>query len=324
MVDGTPMSVDLGGVVLRNPVVLSAGTAGYLDEMSEVLDLARVGGVVTKSITRMPREGNATWRVLPAGVGMLNAVGLANVGVEAFVERMGPRVTGVPCAVIGSAAGFSVEEYVVVAASLDAVEGVKAVELNVSCPNVHGGVEFGSDPGLLRELVGAVRGVVKYSRLFVKLSPVVSGRVGISELARAAVEGCGVSGGPNGRPGADALCVANTIPAMAIDVRTRRPLLANVTGGLSGPAVHAAAVKLVYDVHRRVAREAGVPVIGVGGVMRWEDAAEMILAGATAVGMGTALFADPRSPIGVVRGLERWVRSQGASSVRELVGAVVV
>lgn len=310
----SPLATDLAGVRLRAPIILAAGTCGTLDEMSDVLDLARVGGLVTKSITAEPREGNATWRIAPCGTGMLNAIGLANVGAEKFCAEYGPRVARVPCAVFGSVAGFSIEGYVAAASAMSRVAGLAGLELNVSCPNVHGGVEFGLDAGALRELLGAVRaGVAPGTRVFVKLSPIVAAGPGatIADIARAAIE-----------QGAAGLCVANTVPAMAIDVRTRRPVLANNTGGYSGPPVHPIAVKLVHDVHRLVAREAGVPIVAIGGVTRWEDAAEFILAGATAVQMGSALFADPALVYRVARGLEAWTREQKVGRVGELVGAV--
>lgn len=324
----SPLSTALAGLSLRNPVLLAAGTAGYADEMADVIDLSRVGGVVTKSITALPREGNATWRIIETRAGMLNAIGLANVGVERFVADLVPRIAAMPCAVVGSIAGFSIDDYVRVAAAMDEIDSLGAVEVNVSCPNVHGGVEFGADPKLLRELISTLRPVLSRTRMFVKLSPIVAGAVPMAELARAAIEpggpygSGGAVGGPNSRPGADAICLANTTPAMAVDVRTRRPRLANVTGGMSGPAVHPAAVKLVYDVHRLVAKATATPLVGLGGVMTWEDAAEFILVGATAVEMGTALFVDPRSPLKVVKGLEKWVRDQGVASIGELVGAV--
>jgi dihydroorotate dehydrogenase (NAD+) catalytic subunit len=317
------LATDLAGLALRNPVILAAGTCGYLDEMSDAMDLSRVGGLVTKSITALPRDGNATWRIIEARGGMMNAIGLANVGVDAFVREYGTRVAGVPTAVIGSIAGYSVDDYVAVAAAMNSIDGMQAVELNVSCPNVKHGCEFGTDEKLLRELVGAVRAVLTRVRLFVKLSPLAVGQPGIVTIARAAIEGDGrSSAGPNARPGADGICLANTMPAMAIDVRTRRPRLANVTGGLSGPAIHHIAVKLVHDAYRGVAKSTSTPIIGIGGVMNWEDAAELILAGASAVEMGTALFVDPRSPGRVARGLEKWVRAQGESTIRGLIGAV--
>lgn len=305
------LEVDLAGLRLATPIVLAAGTCGTLDEMDAVLDLRHVGAVTTKSISRLPREGNPGVRVAPLAVGMLNAIGLANPGLESFMRDYAPRVASLPVPVIGSIAGFCVEDYVEVARAFESIEAMPAVEINVSCPNVHGGTEFGSDVGALRELVGAVRRELKATRLIVKLSPIVSGKPTIIEVAAAAIDA-----------GADALTLANTIPAMAIDVETREPLIGNVTGGLSGPAVHPAAVKLVHDVYRGVAREAGVPIIGLGGVNSWRDAAEMILTGATAVGVGTATLANVRSPVRLRRGLEAWVRRQGAASIRELVGAV--
>jgi dihydroorotate dehydrogenase (NAD+) catalytic subunit len=321
------IGASVAGVALRSPVILAAGCAGTLEELAGVLDLSRVGGLVTKSITPEPREGNAPWRVAPVDAGMLNAVGLANPGIDAFVRDYAPRIPAMPLPAIVSVAGFSVDDYVRVCAGVDAInaarEVVPAVELNVSCPNVKAGCEFAFDPALLSDLIREARRVLTRTRLFVKLSPIPGGKVTMTDIAKAAVEPANSSPtGPNQRPGAEALCIANTTPAMAIDVRTRRPVLGRVTGGLSGPAVHPMAVKLVYDVHRAFARDAGVPIIGLGGVMRWEHAAEFILAGATAVQVGTGLFADPRSPLAIARGLEKWVRTQRARNIQELVGAI--
>jgi dihydroorotate dehydrogenase (NAD+) catalytic subunit len=319
------LAVELAGFPIANPVLLAAGTAGLLDEMGSVIDLSRIGGVVTKSITRAPREGNATWRILECGPGMLNAIGLANVGIEAFVRDVSPRIATMPTRVIGSVAGFSIDDYVHVAGEMDAIGTLAGIELNVSCPNVHGGTEFGVDGAALGELVRAVRAAVRRTPLFVKLSPVAVAAPGarLVDLARIAIEPPhGVPGGPSQRPGADGLTIANTMPAMAIDVRTRRPRLANVTGGLSGPAIHPIAVRLVHEVYRTAARDTRTPIIGVGGVLRWEDAAEFILAGATAVQIGTGLFADPRLPLTINRGLSRWVREQGVTTITELVGSV--
>jgi dihydroorotate dehydrogenase (NAD+) catalytic subunit len=317
------LATDLAGLALRSPVILAAGTAGTLDEMSDVLDLSRVGGLVTKSITRLPREGNETWRILPVDGGMLNAIGLANVGLDAFVRDYAPRAGAVPTTVIASIAGYSVEDYVQCAAALNEVEGIPAVELNVSCPNVHWGCEFAADVGLLTELLRAVRPVLSKKRLFVKLGPIATGRPSMAEIAKAAIDPGGAPAGPNQRAGADALCISNTIPAMAIDVETRQPRLANVTGGLSGPAVHPVAVKLVHDVYRAVARDTKTPIVGIGGVLKWEHAAEFILAGATAIEIGTALFADPRAPVKVAQGLAKWAQRQGKGTVASLVGGLM-
>lgn len=309
-----PLAIDLAGVPLRNPVLLAAGTAGYIDEMAGVLDLARVGGVVTKSITKEPRAGNETWRVVETPVGMLNAIGLANVGAKIFCDQHAPKAASAATTIIGSIAGHSIDDYLTVATMFDERAAIPAVEINVSCPNVSDGASFGESPAALRELIGALRPVLSQTKLIVKLPPVTTGDgevSGIVALARAAIDA-----------GADALTIANTVPAMAIDVKTREPKLANRTGGLSGPAVHPIAVRLIHLVYQNATKDAGVPIIGAGGVMNWRDAAEFILAGACAVEMGTALFVDPRSPIRVVEGLRRWVRQQGAENISDLVGAV--
>ena len=284
------------------------------------MDLSRVGAVTTKSITVEPREGNAAMRVAPVAAGMLNAIGLANPGIDAFAAEVAPRARAMPCRVIGSAAGFSVADYERVAAALAACDGIDAVELNVSCPNVHGGPEFGADVGALAEVVKAARAAMGErpdgsgggKPLLVKLPPVAIGTpTDMVTLARAAIEA-----------GADVLTLCNTMPGMGIDVHSRKPLLGNVTGGLSGPAVHPVVLRLIHFVYQGVARDAGIPIVGLGGVLHWEDAAAFILAGATAVGVGTATFADTRRPAKVARGLQRWARSQGVGSIAELVGSL--
>ena len=305
------LSVTLAGVTLRNPVVAAAGTCGYVEELADVLDPRELGGIVTKSITREPREGHPPWRLVDVPQGMLNAIGLANVGLDRFLTDKLPKADSVDTVVIGSIAGNSLDDYLAVAEAFDAEKHLPAVELNVSCPNTDDGQVFGEDPGNLRELVGAVRGVLANTKMFVKLSPNVGD---ITALAAAAVDA-----------GADGLTLINTISAMSIDVEARASRLAGGTtgaGGLSGPAIHPVAVRMVHEVYRNVAQQAGIPLIGLGGVMTWRDAAEFILAGATAVGMGTALFVDPRSPRAVVKGLEKWVRRQGCKSITELVGQV--
>ena len=291
---------------LRNPVVLAAGTHGTLDEIAQILDLSCVGALVTKSITVEPRPGNPGVRVVPLPVGMLNAIGLANPGLDAFLHEHAPRLAQTPCPVIGSIAGVSIDEYVTIARAFQTLEHMPAVELNVSCPNVHGGTEFAIDPIALSELVGRVRCELKTTRLIVKLSPIALGNPGIVEVARSAIEGLGRPAGPNDRPGADALTISNTIPAMKINIDTGEPVLAAGTGGLSGPALHPIVVRLVYEVSHKIARDTNTPIIGVGGVCAWRDAAEMIAAGASAVGMGTATLADVRTVKRVVKGLGRW------------------
>lgn len=297
---------------MRSPVLLAAGTAGVLGEMRDVLDVSQLGAIVTKSITRDAREGNAFPRITFARAGMMNAIGLANPGLDAFVRDEGPKVGSLGCAVIGSVAGDRIEDYLEVAKGLASIEGMSGIEANVSCPNVHSGLEFGSDPAALRELISAMVQAVGSIPLFVKLSPVTVGTPHtIVDLARVAIES-----------GARGLTLTNTVPAMGIDVQTRRPILANVTGGLSGPAIHPIVVRLVHLVYRGVAKEAGVPIIAAGGVTRWQDAAEFVLAGASAVQIGAGSFASPRSSVKLRKGLAKWVRTQGAGSVGELVGQV--
>ncbi|MFK7961315.1 MAG: dihydroorotate dehydrogenase [Phycisphaerales bacterium] len=300
----SPLAVDLCGVPLRGPLVAAAGTCGYVHEFDGVMDPRWLGAITTKSITRESRDGNAPWRILDTRAGMLNAIGLANVGLDAFLaDKLRPADT----VIIGSIAGHSMDDYVTVAAAFDARPELPLVELNVSCPNTATGRQFGSSPDALGELLAEVRPAVGSKPLIVKLSP----EGDPVAMAAAAIEG-----------GADALTLINTMPAMAIDVESRTPRLSRGAGGLSGPAIHPVAVRIVHAVHRTVAADAGVPIIGLGGVMDWRDAAELVLAGATAVGMGTVLFVDPRAPKAINRGLERWVRRQGATSIGELVGQV--
>lgn len=300
------LSVQLAGVTLKAPVIAASGTCGYLDELADAVDLPRFGAVVTKSITREPRNGNATWRILDAPHGMLNAIGLANMGLERFLAEIIPKIPAAPTEVIASIAGGSIEDYVTVAAAFDQAGAFRLVELNVSCPNTADGLVFGENPAALRDLLRAVRPALQRTKMLVKLSPNVGDIVG---LARAAIDA-----------GADGLTLINTISAMAIDVETREPRLSNVTGGYSGPAIHPIAVRMIHAVYRGVAREAGIPIIGLGGVMTWRDAAQFILAGASAVGMGTALFVNPRLPLKVTRGLDAWVKRQGCARLSELVG----
>jgi dihydroorotate dehydrogenase (NAD+) catalytic subunit len=302
------MEVKLAGISLRNPLIAAAGTCGYIDELADVLDPINLGAIVTKSITLQPREGNPPWRIvgLPRAPGMLNAIGLANIGLDRFLQEKLPAAKNAPTVIIGSIAGGSVGEYVAIATAFDQSGLLPAVELNVSCPNTADGLQFGEHPGKLSELLNAVRPALRNTKMIVKLSPNVGD---IVLMAEAAIE-CG----------ADALTLINTVSAMAIDVHSRQPRLSRGSGGLSGPAIHPIAVRMVHDVYRNVASAAGIPVIGLGGVMTWEDAAELILAGATAVGMGTALFVDPTLPRKVARGLTKWVADQDCSSITELVG----
>lgn len=298
----------LGPLQLQKPIIAAAGTAGTGWELGEVLDLQHLGAVTTKSITREARLGNAPMRVAELPTGMLNAIGLANPGIAVFLRDHRARLSNLPCSVIGSVAGASTDDYVFVAEAL-AGSGLDAVECNVSCPNTSDGRLFSDDPQRLRTLVAAVREVVGTTPLLVKL-PLDFERA--SRSAAAAIEG-----------GADILTLTNTVPGLAIDPDTRKPLLGKGAGGVSGPGIHPMVVRMVHDVYTHVAKPAGVPILGLGGVMQWRDAAALILAGASAVGVGTALFADPRRVIKINKGLERWVRDQGVESVQDLVGEAV-
>ena len=303
------LSVSLAGVRLASPVVLASGTAGYVREMADAFDLARIGAVTTKSITVESREGNPPWRIIDSPAGMLNAIGLANVGLERFLAEKLPTASGLPCRLIGSVAGHSVADYCAVAEAFDRAPEIDLVELNVSCPNTSDGLQFGEHPGALRALLAEVAPRVSRKPLSVKLSPNAGDVVA---MAATAIEG-----------GAKVLVVANTFAAMSIDPETRRFRLSRGRGVLSGPGIHPIVVRMVHDVHRGVARYAGVPIVALGGVTNWRDAAEFVLAGATAVAMGTALFIDPRAPLRVNDGLARWVERQGCRSIGELVGAAV-
>ncbi len=300
------LSVRLGRLTLRNPVMTISGTCGYGDEYAPFMDLSRLGAFTTKSVTVEERKGNPPPRIVETAGGMLNAIGLANVGLERFIAEKVPVLATLGVPAIVNVAGHSIDEYLKVCSRLDRIEAIAGLELNVSCPNVGDGLVFGTDACRLGELVRRVREVVQRAVLIVKLSPNVTD---ITATARAAVEA-----------GAQALSMINTFVGMAIDVERRVPLLANMTGGLSGPAIKPLAVNLVYRVHRQVAGPAGIPIIGMGGIGSWSDAVEFMLAGATAVGIGTACFMDPTTPIRVIAGLEDYCRRHGYTAVNQIVG----
>jgi dihydroorotate dehydrogenase (NAD+) catalytic subunit len=310
------LSVQIGRVRLRRPVLLASGTCGYGTEYADLLDFAGIGGLFTKSITVLPRKGNAPPRTVETSAGMLNAIGLANVGLEAFCREKIPEIRDLirqvrrpnepDFAVFVNVAGHSPEDYVEVCRRLDEYPEIAGVELNVSCPNVTDGLMFGTDPLLLGRLVEQVRRTVRRGLLVVKLSPNVTD---ICAAAGAAVDA-----------GADALSLVNTYVGMAIDITTGKPILSNVTGGLSGPAIKPLAVCAVFKVYGQVARPAGVPLFGLGGVITWQDAAEFILAGASAVVVGTATFVDPAIPGQVVDGLAGWLKARSYPSVAAAVG----
>jgi dihydroorotate dehydrogenase (NAD+) catalytic subunit len=298
------MEVEIGGIRLRNPVMTASGTFGYGEEFAEYLDLESLGAMVTKGLSLKPRAGNPTPRIVETCGGMLNAIGLQNVGIDAFIEKKVPFLRGIDTPVIANFFGNTVEEYAELAARLDSVPEVAGVEVNISCPNVkHGGIVFGTDPKCAYEVVKAVRQAT-IKPLIVKLSPNVSD---IAEMARACADA-----------EADALSLINTLTGMAIDLGKRRPVLANVTGGFSGPAIKPVALRMVWQVAKAV----DLPIIGIGGIMTGTDALEFILAGATAVQVGTASFVDPGAAERIVAEMESWLTVNGVADVRELIGAL--
>ncbi len=304
------LATRLAGLSLRTPILTASGTCGYGPEYAAVLDYRRLGAFTTKSVTLHERPGNEPQRVVETRGGLLNAIGLANVGLQRFLSEKVPFIRTMPCPVLVNVAGHRREDYVEVCAALDAEPCIAGIELNVSCPNVADGLMFGTDPRRLREVVAAVRGVLRRAVLVVKLSPNVTD---IAEMARAAVEG-----------GAQALSLINTYVGLSIDAATWRPRLANVTGGLSGPAIKPLALYNVHRAYREVAKAAGVPIIGMGGVQSTTDAVEFLLAGASAVAVGTGLFIDPSLPVKIAEGLAGYLAARGLSNVAELTGRLEV
>jgi dihydroorotate dehydrogenase (NAD+) catalytic subunit len=302
------LSMNLLGLKLANPIMTCSGTCGYGKEYDDFLDLSRLGAFVTKSITREERPGNEPARIVETRAGMLNAIGLANVGLDRFLNEKVPLIRQMPCPVIVNVAGHSYDDYVETCAAMDDLDCITAVELNVSCPNVSDGLTFGTHPGRLADLTRQVKQVLPHKPLIVKLSPNVED---ITQIARATIDG-----------GADAISMINTFTAMTIDIFKKRPRLANVTGGLSGPAIKPIALHLISRVFRAVAKSAGVPIIGMGGVQSWQDAVEFFLAGSSAVAVGTALFVDPAAPNKICDGLIEYLRQIGMENISQLVGAL--
>jgi dihydroorotate dehydrogenase (NAD+) catalytic subunit len=301
------MRVKLAGLELVNPVIAASGTFGYGIEFEEIVSLERLGAIVTKGVSLEPMAGHAAPRLVQTAAGMLNAIGLQNVGVEEFIEHKLPPMKRYPrCKVIVNVFGYTVSEYVGVIERLNDAEGIAAYELNVSCPNVHaGGMAFGADAGSLEYLVGRAKTAASRP-LIVKLTPNVTS---IAHMARVAADS-----------GADAVSVANTFLAMAINAEERKPRLSNVTGGLSGPAIKPIALRLVWEASRAVK----IPVVGMGGIVTPADAVEFLLAGATAIQVGTASFADPRATERLAKGLESWCKSHDVAKVGSLTAALEV
>lgn len=305
------MRVRFGSLELRNPILTASGTFGYASEFAELTDLDKIAGVATKGISPRPRYGNPTPRMCETASGMINSIGLENVGVDAFGTDKLPFLRDIDAAVIVNFFGETFDEYVECAARLDAVHrevgGIDALEMNISCPNIKkGGVEFGTDPAVARSLVRACRDVTSIP-MWVKLTPNITD---IVALARAVADG-----------GADGFSIINTITAMGIDVRTRRPRIGTVFGGLSGPAIKPIALRMVYQVARA---QIGLPICGIGGIRTAEDALEFMIAGATAVQVGTQSFADPDCAARMVDELEALAAELGVVRIADLIGSIRV
>jgi dihydroorotate dehydrogenase (NAD+) catalytic subunit len=302
------MRVTVAGVDLASPVIAASGTFGYGVEFEEIVALDRIGAFVTKGLSREPMAGNPTPRIIETPAGMINAIGLQNIGVHAFVDEKLPKLRSIRGAVvIANIFGFTIADCVEVIRVLNDAEGIAMYELNASCPNTsHGGMVFGTDPALLFDLVTNCRQAAEPSGrpLMVKLSPNVTS---IARMARVARDG-----------GAQAISLVNTFLSLAIDIETRRPRIANLTGGLSGPAIKPIAVRMV----REAAQEVALPIVGMGGITRAEDAVEFMLAGATAVQVGTASYADPRAVEHIANGLRRWCASHELTRAAELTGGL--
>ncbi len=302
------MRIHLCGLELRNPVIAASGTFGYGIEFEDILSLDRIGAFVTKGLSREPMAGNAAPRIIETASGMMNAIGLQNMGAQAFVDEKLPLLQrhhpSTPC--IANVFGYTVEDYLAVIEILNTSEGIAAYEINASCPNTrHGGLTFGADPPQLAELVVRAKRLATRP-IIVKLSPNVTS---IAQMARVAESA-----------GADALSLINTFVSLAIDVKTRRPRIANITGGLSGPAIRPIAVRMVWEAAKAVR----IPVIGMGGITTAEDAVEFLLAGATAVQVGTASYADPRAVERLAKGLTHWCRDNHVERAASLTGGMLL
>lgn len=300
------LSVNIGKLQMKNPVMTASGTFGYGEEFADFIDITRIGGIIVKGTTLHKREGNLYPRMAETPSGMLNAVGLQNKGVKYFSDHIYPRIKDIQTHMIVNVSGSAIEDYVKTAEIINELDKIPAIELNISCPNVkQGGMAFGVTTKGVSEVVQAVRSAYKKT-LIVKLSPNVTD---IAEMARAAEAN-----------GADSVSLINTLLGMAIDAERRRPILSTVTGGMSGAAVKPIALRMVWQVAKAV----NIPVIGLGGIMNWKDAVEFMLAGASAVQIGTANFIDPAITIKVIDGINDYLERHGCKSVSEIIGALEV
>lgn len=298
------LKVDIAGVELKNPLIAASGTFGYGREFSEIYDLSLLGGISVKGTTLKPRQGNPPPRIVETAGGMLNSVGLQNPGVDRVINEEIPFLRQYDTAIIVNIAGHDVDDYRLMAERLDAVEGIAALEVNISCPNVKsGGMAFGTDPQVAANITRIVREATKLP-IIIKLSPNVTS---ITEIAQA-VEAAG----------ADAVSLINTLMGMAIDIKKRRPILANKVGGLSGPAIKPVALRMVWQTAKAV----NIPVIGMGGIINADDAIQFMLAGASAFQIGAANFYDPLSAPQIIEDIEAWLDEEGIKDIREIIGAL--
>jgi dihydroorotate dehydrogenase (NAD+) catalytic subunit len=309
MTETVDISVEFGKLKLANPVFTASGTCGYADELADFTNINQLGGFITKSITAKPRQGNDTPRVVETDSGMLNAIGLANIGLDSFIQEKLPIIEKLTVPVFVSVAGETIDDYVAVVQRLATEQAIAGFELNISCPNVaKGGISFGTEPAQVTEITSAVKKAAGEKVLMVKLSPCVTD---ISVIARAAVEA-----------GADALSLINTFTAMVIDIETRKPVLANKTGGLSGPAIKPIAVYLVNKVYNEVTKERGIPILGIGGIRTASDAIEFIIAGASAVAVGTANFIEPGCAVKIIEGIKKYCVRKEIKDIKGLIGCL--
>jgi len=300
------MQVDIRNLKLKNPVLVASGTFGYGDELSELFDVGQLGGIVTKSLTLKPRVGNPPPRIVETPCGMLNSIGLANIGVDRFIAEKLPILRNFKTAIIVNVAGKRIEDYPEVVKRIEDAGGVDAYEINISCPNVkEGGLEFGTSREMTGKIVSSVRKVTGKT-LIVKLTPNVTK---VSEIAKVCKD-----------EGADAVSLINTVVGMAIDIKTRKPKLSTITGGLSGPAIKPIAIAKVFEVFQNV----DIPIIGIGGIMNWMDAVEFLIAGARAVQVGTANFVDPTASIQILNGIISYCEENGISDINDLIGSIVI
>lgn len=297
------LSVQIGNLTLRNPVMLASGTVGYGNEISEFIDLKKIGAIVTKSISLKPRKGNKPQRILETSAGMLNAIGLANVGIEKFIKEKIPFLKKYDVPIICNIAASTIEEYVECISMLNDEEGIQAFEINVSCPNVkEGGLQFGNNVKMVGKVTAKVRAKTA-KPIIIKLSPNVAYISDFAEVVK--------------KEGADAVSAINTLVGTAFNIKTKKPKLNNITGGLSGPAIKPIALAKVLEIHRKV----HIPIIGIGGIMNWQDAVEFMIAGASAIQLGTVNFIDPTAATKVLKGLTDYCKENKIDQISALTGS---